>query len=271
MGRSSFIQLVLGLSAVSAVLIGFVANRAEADAQYSYELPPRVTDERSGELDPAGVEMTDVELTFVGSRALAGTARVAGRTCAGVVFGSGFLVDGLVFTNRHVAGEEGELVVEFGDERSPAPILAAASTMDAAVADGESFIGQPVALEWAGGAATVGQPVVLSGHARGGATKLVVGSVHLKVDGASYGVGGDVLLLEGVTDLGFSGGPVLDRNGDVIAMLQGFDVVTGLSLAIPGELLQSWLNLAGQSKGHALLSELEHVEGSIPTSSASCS
>lgn len=242
MGTKSFIQFVVGLSACTTLLLGFAATKVRAGPEYSYELPPAQEGERA-----IIAPMTTQEQTYVTSRALSGTARVSGRSCDGLVFGSGFLVDGLVLTNRHVAGPTGSIKVEFGSVVESVGVASLAPHFDAAAAYGVEFDALAVGLSWAAQAPQIGEPVLLAGHSRGGATKTVLASVHLLSAGEPYGVSGPVLLIDGPTGLGFSGGPVLDRNGDVVAMLQGFDRSTGLSLAVPGDALQAWLSEDGKS------------------------
>lgn len=241
-GTKSFIQFVVGLCTVTVLLLGFAATKVRAEPEYSYELPPA-----REAAEALAAPMTVQEQTYVTSRALAGTARVSGRSCVGLVFGSGFLVDGFVLTNRHVAGPTGSVKVEFGAVVESVGVAGLASHVDAAAADGSEFDASIVGLAWAPQAPNIGDPVLLAGHSRGGATKTVVASVHLVSDGQPFGVSGPVLLIDGPTGLGFSGGPVLDRNGDVVAMLQGFDRSTGLSLAIPGDSLQLWLSQVSKS------------------------
>ena len=90
-----------------------------------------------------------------------------------------------------------------------------------------------------------GAPLILGGHAGGGALAVISGTAQLEVDGAAYGIEGRVLLIDATTSGGFSGGPVLNRHGEVVAMLQGFDPVTGLTLAIPAKSLSNWANSTG--------------------------
>ena len=80
--------------------------------------------------------------------------------------------------------------------------------------------------------ASVGDPVVFAGHASGGHSVVREGTVHLFADGATYGVDGPVMLVDGVSTVGFSGGPVLDLNGQVVGVLQGYEPNLRLTIAI---------------------------------------
>ena len=96
-------------------------------------------------------------------------------------------------------------------------------------------------LELAKADASVGDPVVFAGHASGGRSVVRDGTVHLFADGTIYGVGGPGMLVDGVSSVGFSGGPVLDRNGDVVGILQGCEPNLRLTVAIPVSAVEAWL------------------------------
>jgi len=76
-----------------------------------------------------------------------------------------------------------------------------------------------------------------------GTYRWLPGRVHLYADGSSYDANGTVMLLDPVTAFGFSGGPVLDRDGRVVAVLMAIDMATDLTLAIPVSELSSWLDI----------------------------
>ncbi len=146
------------------------------------------------------------------------------------------MVGDTAYTNRHLV--EGGEAVKFDQLLEPvlAPVRSMSSDLDVATADAVDV----VRLEFADGNPEIGAIVFVAGHAGGGATQVVEGVVHLYGDGATWGVGGTVMLIDAVTEPGFSGGPVIDADGRVVAMLQGFEPSIGLTLALPVEDLRSW-------------------------------
>lgn len=176
-----------------------------------------------------------VELTALAQSA---TVRVAGRSCGATLTGSGFVVGSTLLTNRHLVAGGAEVKVD----QPVAPVLVGvrrtADRLDLASLD-------PVAsipLELATVDASVGDPVVFAGHASGGRSVVRDGTVHLFTDGATYGVDGPVMLVDGVSTVGFSGGPVLDREGHVVGMLQGYEPNLRLTIAIPVSAVDAWLH-----------------------------
>ncbi len=176
--------------------------------------------------------------TEIRIRALADAATlgVSGLGCDGLLRGSGFVVDEVTFTNRHLV--EGGESVKFDQALEPivVPVSAMAQELDVATAQAVDV----VSLDFADDNPAIGAPVFVAGHAGGHATQVIGGTVHLYGDGETWGVGGTVMLIDAVTEPGFSGGPVLDTEGRVVAMLQGFEPAIGLTLAIPVEDLRSW-------------------------------
>ena len=88
----------------------------------------------------------------------------------------------------------------------------------------------------------VGTPVLLAGW-REGTFHVRVGRVHAYTYGDSYGPG-RVMLLEPMTAPGFSGGPVLNQNGEIVGLLRAIDATTSLTVAIPASTIRAWRNVA---------------------------
>lgn len=177
------------------------------------------------------IEQTE-PLSEVEWRALAqqATVRISIRSCTTLTLGSGFVVEDRLLTNEHLVGPAAELKVETPTGPAFVPINAVSEPIDLAVADAPPAVG----LNFASAPAALGDRVMLAGFADGRATPEVqLGSVKNRVSGELYGLSGDVLLIEAETRGGYSGGPVLDRYGDVVAMLSGFDRSTGLTVAVP--------------------------------------
>lgn len=61
---------------------------------------------------------------------------------------------------------------------------------------------------------------------------------------------GEVLLLDGESRGGFSGGPVLDVSGDVVAVLSGFDRATRLTVAVPSDQVRAFLETVPAPTDH---------------------
>ena len=182
----------------------------------------------------ADTGLDPVELTALAQSA---TVRVAGRSCGSTLTGSGFVVGSTLLTNRHLVAGASEAKVD----QPLAPVLVGvrrtADHLDLASLE-------PVAsipLELATADASVGDPVVFAGHASGGHSVVREGTVHLFADGATYGVDGPVMLVDGVSTVGFSGGPVLDLNGQVVGVLQGYEPNLRLTIAIPVSAVDAWL------------------------------
>ncbi len=189
-----------------------------------------------GQGTEAAGPMTDDERIELRALADIATLGVSGWGCDGPLRGSGFVVDGVTYTNRHlvVGGDEVKL------DQLVAPVVhrvdRIAADLDVATAPGVDA----VELEFAAENPAVGTTVVAAGHAGGGATVVSEGVVHLYSDGAPWGIDGTVMAIDTETEPGFSGGPVLDREGRVVAMLQGYEPGLRLTLAVPVEEIRSW-------------------------------
>jgi S1-C subfamily serine protease len=191
------------------------------------------------ELDPTS-PMTPGEQTLARTLVREGTVRVVARTCDGAIRGSGFGANGLLFTNKHLTTESEEIKVDQLGTPVLRVVQARSADHDIAVTDSVGVRELVLAAE----SPVAGEPLVLAGHAGGGELRIVEGSAQAEVDGEAYGISGRVLLIKAKTMGGFSGGPVLNRQGEVVAMLQGFDYSTGLTLAIPAKTLLEWGNSA---------------------------
>lgn len=154
------------------------------------------------------------------------------------------MAEGQLFTNKHLTVGAPELKVDQDGGPVLRPILRRSAEIDAAVVT-------PIdvrEMRFSTVDAVALEPVMFAGHAGGGGLVVSPATVQLETDGAAYGIKGRVLLLDAETVGGFSGGPVVNRRGEVVAMLQGFDTATGLSLAIPTMSLIEWRD-SGQDSG----------------------
>lgn len=183
----------------------------------------------------SGVSSADASLDPAELRALAqqSTLRVATGACGAVVLGSGFVIDEQLFTNAHLIGQANMVKADQPIDPVLVPVVAQDAGSDLAVA-----VAPPaVSLVFADRPPVVGDAVVLAGHADGGAIEVRDGLIANRVDGKAYGFSNDIVLIEGATRGGYSGGPVLDLSGRVVAILSGFDRATGLTVAVPSDVM----------------------------------
>jgi S1-C subfamily serine protease len=192
-----------------------------------------------GAAGPSGrpAPLTAPELETVRAAARAAVVEVSAVGCRARTSGSGFRVDDVVVTNRHVV--DGAVVVEVraASGRRSGLDVEAHPVLDLARIPDHTGPALELARERPG----PGTPVVLAGHPDGGPLRLVSTRVHLWGEGGTWGLAGEVLLFDTVIGPGWSGGPVLDRQGRVVAVLVAQDTRTGLSIAIPVDGEHSWL------------------------------
>lgn len=84
--------------------------------------------------------------------------------------------------------------------------------------------------------ASVGQQVALAGYPSDGRLRAITGSIISRTSGVDYGLGRpDVYVISAEVDKGWSGGPVVDGNGEVIAIIVGREQRSGVTIAVPVE------------------------------------
>jgi S1-C subfamily serine protease len=187
---------------------------------------------------PAGGPLTGEERDRAFDAARQATVLVSSEWCGERVRGSAFGVGGHLVTNRHLVGGAAQVHVAGSGSVWRVPVVAVHQRLDLAVLAG---VGTRE-LELAPDRPDPGDPVVLAGRPGGGSVAVATSEVHLYADGRPWGVAGNVLLLDFPTGPGWSGGPVLDRNGRVVAVLAARDEVTGLAVAVPLTELAGWLD-----------------------------
>lgn len=226
--RPTVLSVVL-LSLALAVGVAMTADASDADSLGVFGPLIDQTDPSSG------LQLSDsMEL-----RALAGSAtvRVAGRNCAGVLIGSGFHLDGSLLTAQHLVVDAFDAKVDQPGPPIFSPVLRRSAELDVVTlgpVDG-------LQLQLSQTVPRTGEAVLLAGHGGGGAVQFVDTTVLLLADGAAYGFSGQALLLDGVVPEGFSGGPVLDQQGQVLGLVQGYEPSLDLTVAIAASSIEDWL------------------------------
>ena len=191
--------------------------------------------------------LTDAELSSISDVVDSSVVRIAGIGCDGPAIGTGFVIDGELLTSAHLVSASDSVTVSrpglvtASDVRT-ATVDQRLSLLDLAIIDQRAVAGP--SLRPAAAAPAVGAPVVIAGMAGGNSLVKVSATVHLVVPGGSYGLAGTVLLLDEPITPGFSGGPVLDRAGRVVAVVKGVDEATGLTVATG---VGSLLDIRGQA------------------------
>ncbi len=82
----------------------------------------------------------------------------------------------------------------------------------------------------------VGSTVVMAGIPESGRLEIVTAQVLARRDGVEFGIGRpDVLVLDQAVSTGWSGGPVVDDQGRVFAVIVAVERTSGVTLAVPIE------------------------------------
>ena len=173
------------------------------------------------------------------------SARVPGST--GVFSGSGVVLDtsGRILTSLHIVQGASEITLTFSDgSTSPAQVTTARPEHDIAVLQAlrppallaPATLGDPRRVQ-------VGDLAIVVGNPMGLTRSLSTGSISGL--GRSFQGVGRTQVLEGLIQFdaavnpGNSGGPLLNRNGDVIGIVTGLanpagrDVFSGIGFAVP--------------------------------------
>jgi serine protease Do len=137
------------------------------------------------------------------------------------VYASGFVIDpsGLIVTNRHVVDGALEIHAIFSNgERVPARLLVAAAMLDVAVLKVD--VDHPLpALKWGdSGSLQVGDPVVTIGNQLGLGMSVSAGIVSALNRNLPDTPFDSYIQTDAAINHGNSGGPLVDRNGDVVGI-----------------------------------------------------
>src|SRR5581483_10768266 len=160
------------------------------------------------------------------------TVRVRNVNCEGISLGSGFAVaPHVLLTNRHVLAGANELAINTWDGHD--------ASVEAAIVGALGDLGIVETTESLPTVARFGRPakagdlVTVVGYPLGGPLTFADGTVIDRVAGSHFGIGGSVLRLTANVEHGNSGGPVLDGEGRVVAVVFAIETTTGFGLAIP--------------------------------------
>jgi S1-C subfamily serine protease len=205
--------------------------------------PTRIADSQAAE-GIAAAAPVQIARDSVQRQAKQMTVRIRNLGCEGLGTGSGFaLSESVLGTNRHVLAGADQLEVSTWDGRT-LNITAAEVQVFGDLAFVEVDGTLPVVAELSHSIAP-GSPVTAVGYPLGGPLTLSEGVVIDRVAGDVYGLPGDVLQVTATVEPGNSGGPLLDAQGRVVAVVFGVDTENGYGLAIPVDEAQELLEAGG--------------------------
>lgn len=169
------------------------------------------------------------------------TVRVRASGCEEVATGSGFAIAGRVLvTNRHVIANASDVQVNTWDGRSlDAAVSRVAYYSDLALVVVDRDL--PLVGTLAPRDAHAGDQVMVAGFPLGGQQTVAEGDVLGYVVGANLGGGTQVMRLSVTAEPGNSGGPVIDRRGEVTGVVYAIELATRRALAIPASAVRSLL------------------------------
>lgn len=225
MGRRARVAVVALLTAVLAAACVQAPEAPRADV---------------APVDTADIQEADLDVRRDGveRRVRDGTLRVRARTCFGVGSGSGFAVaDHLLATNRHVVAGADVVQLSTWDGTSiDVEITGVAVHDDLAVVSTRQPL--PELLPQTD-SPDPGAEVAVVGYPGGDAIEFSWGRVRDYVDGKPFGRSTDTMRVDARVELGNSGGPLVDRKGNVVGVVFAIEVATGHGLVIPIESLQA--------------------------------
>jgi len=172
------------------------------------------------------------------------TVRVRNVSCDGIWVGSGFAIaPRVLLTNRHVLAGASELEINTWDGEDDSVGTAFVGALgDLGVATTDRPLPKVARF---GLPAKAGDLVTVVGYPLGGPLTLAQGTVIDRVDGAPFGINGAVLRLTAAVEHGNSGGPVLDSQGHVVAVVFAIETATGFGLAIPIDTVAALVRAGG--------------------------
>ncbi len=177
------------------------------------------------------------------------TFRIRNLSPPGVGTGAGFAVGPhLIVTNRHVVAGDASVEVSTWDGR----VLEVEATD---VAHGHDLALLRTARELPGSVEIAQRParggdlVHVVGYPLGAEFTLVRGLVVDQVEGPALGEESHVLRVKAVVLPGYSGGPILNVQGEVVGVVYALGLATRYALAVPVSSLSAWLERASFRHG----------------------
>lgn len=198
------------------------------------------------EIQPSDPAQSDVELAPAAVVAAGADSinlnAVARLTTYGPLIQRGTAVqldDGRIGTVAHALidarrASVGDRPLQLADD-SGQPLVATSRLHDLSSVTGTEL---SASLSAAASPGVIGQEVALAGYPNNGRIVTTTGTIIARTSGVDYGFGRpDVFVISATVEQGWSGGPVVDGNGDVIAIIVGLEQRSGVTLAVPIEYL----------------------------------
>lgn len=210
-----------------------IAALASSDVASSAQRPSETT---------VPVELAPAVVVAAGADSIDANAiaRVSASHDGQIEFGTGFqLDDGRIATVAHALVDA--RTVRFGTANAAIELDDPNLNTDVSISrlnDLATLTGGPLASAFtvASQPAEIGDSVALAGIPEDGRIHVRTGEVIARTDGNNYGLGRpDVYAISTSVDVGYSGGPVVNVAGEVIAVIVGSETRSGVTLAVPIE------------------------------------
>ena len=225
-GGSSLLKMQMLVGSVFGFLLVVMIGVASADDETSSNpASPEI------ELAPAVVVAAGVD--SINTNAV---ARLAAGDLSAAEIGTAFQLDGdRIVTVTHALLDATEISISVGSQqqRFASELVTSSRLHDLSVISG-SFTSSvlpvspdPVAL---------GESVALSGIPESGRIEVITGEVIDRAAGVAFGIGRpDIYVISAGVAPGWSGGPVVNADGEVVAVIVATEENTGVTLAVPIE------------------------------------
>ncbi len=223
-GRIVPILVVAGLSACA----GPVPNSLAVAA---HETIVTAVPQSGGSAVPSDQQMLDVARRFV--------LRVRNVDCD--LLGTAFVATSYLLTNRHVAAGATSVELSTWDGQDfTTSVLGHGGDLDLAQLD--PTVLKDVSPALIGGPEPVpGDLVYVAGYPEGDQLTVSSGSVLGTIPGSQVGMTGQILVMSNQVEPGNSGSPVLNTEGQVVAVVFGLSVKTHDAFAIPVSSLSDFI------------------------------
>ncbi len=227
-GASSLLKLQMLVGSVFGFLVVVMIGVASAD-----DIPTSDPAMPEVELVPAVVVAAGIDSINTNS-----IARLEATWSGGVQNGTAFqLDDGRIGTVTHAVLGASGIELRHGTNVDEIDLSTRTSSRlhDLTTISGDLLGAQMPA---AATPSAIGDSVALGGVPDSGRIEVLTGEIIDRTDGVSYGIGRpDVYVIDATVEVGWSGGPVVNAEGEVIAVIVASERVTGVTLAVPIEYL----------------------------------